>query len=432
MQRCFSLLLFMLFLLPGLSNAQLRADSLLLTLPQASSLFMQNNLALIAQQYNIDINTALVQQSRYLDNPVLNTDQNIYDGGNGNSNGKFFRHSDQYGQVYIQLQQLIRTAGKRHKQIKLAHDNVLTATQQFNDVMRNLRFILHNDFSTLNRLFQTNTIYNNELVSLQSLVVGMDAQLQAGNISQKENIRVKSLLFSLRTEQAELQRQVLDIEKEVHTLLHNSSDSIIVPTMETPLAALSEVMPRLSLQVLLDSAKSNRPDFLLAQTNLLSQQHNLSYQKALAVPDVSAGIEFDQRSSYAPNYYGLALSLPIPVFNKNKGNIRAAQTSISLAQNGILAAQEEIIQDVNAAWHKLLTTLDLQKLITPEFTGKYDELMQNVTRSYQSRQIGLIEFIDFFDAYKEARIRQLQQEADLRSAAAELNFTTGANLIDIR
>lgn len=432
MPRCLLTFLLTLFLLPGISNAQIKTDSLILTLPQASSLFMQNNLALIAQQYNISINSALVQQSRYLDNPVLNTDQNIYDGGTDNHGGKFFRHSDQYGQVYIQLQQLIRTAGKRHKQIKLAQDNVLTATQQFNDVMRNLRFILHNDFSTLNRLFQTNNIYNNELVSLQSLVLGMDAQLQAGNISQKENIRVKSLLFSLRTEQAELQRQVLDIEKEVHTLLHNGSDSIIVPSMETPLAALSEVMPRLSLQVLLDSARSNRPDFLLAQTNLISQQHNLSYQKALAVPDVSAGIEFDQRSSYAPNYYGLALSLPIPVFNKNKGNIRAAQTSISLAQNGIQAAQEEIIQDVNAAWHKLLTTLDLQKLITPEFTGKYDELMQNVTRSYQGRQIGLIEFIDFFDAYKEARIRQLQQEADLRSAAAELNFTTGANLIDIR
>lgn len=430
MQRCLSVLLFIIVLLPGISKAQSRTDSLMLTLPQASSMLMQNNLSLIAQQFNIDINTALVQQSRYLDNPVLNTDQNIYDGNS--YNGKFFQHNSQSGQVYIQIQQLIKTAGKRNKLIKLSQDNVVSAMQQFNDVMRNLRFILHNDFSTLNQLFQTNNIYNNELVSLQSLVAGMDAQLKAGNISQKENIRVKALLYSLRTEQAGLQRQVLDIEKEVHTLLHNGSDSIIVPSMETPLAAISDVLPRLSLPVLLDSAKSNRPDFLLAQTNLLSQQHNLSYQKALAVPDVSAGIEFDQRSSYAPNYYGLAVSLPIPIFNKNKGNIRAAQTSISLAQNGIQAAQEEITQDVNAAWHKLLTTLDLQKLITPEFTGKYDELMQNVTRSYQSRQIGLIEFIDFFDAYKEARIQQLQQEADLRSAAAELNFTTGANLINMR
>jgi cobalt-zinc-cadmium efflux system outer membrane protein len=33
---------------------------------------------LFAQQFNININKAYVQQAKYWDNPVLNTDQNIY------------------------------------------------------------------------------------------------------------------------------------------------------------------------------------------------------------------------------------------------------------------------------------------------------------------------------------------------------------------
>src|SRR5690242_3388866 len=105
----------------GTCSAQSPGDTLVLTLPEAEKLFLQKNLALLSQQYNIDINKALVQQARYWDNPVLLTDQNLYD-------GKFFRHTkvdnQQYGQIYLQLQQVIKTAGKRNKLVQLANDNV--------------------------------------------------------------------------------------------------------------------------------------------------------------------------------------------------------------------------------------------------------------------------------------------------------------------
>jgi cobalt-zinc-cadmium efflux system outer membrane protein len=405
-------------------RAQSQTDSLRLNFVQAEHLFFQQNLELISQRYNISINKALLLQNRYWDNPVLSTDQNIYD-------GKFFRHDNQYGQVYIQLLQLIKTAGKRNKSIQLARDGVVTAEQQFDDVMRNLRFILSNDFSNLDQLLQTNNIYQSELLSLQALAKGMDAQLQAGNISQRENIRIKSLLFGLQSDQAELQLQVTDIEKELHTLLRVGADTVIVPVME-PGKAVQSPLAGLSLTQMIDSSLVNRPDLQLAGTNLLLQQHNLTYQKALAVPDVTAGIEFDQRSSYAPNYYGLAISVPLPVLNKNKGNIRAARFSVSQAETGKQQIQEQVTSEVAAAWNKLSTILNLQQQITPEFTSRYEELMQNITRSFQLRQISLIEFIDFFDAYKDARIRQLKQQNDLRNAIAELNFATGTSIISNR
>lgn len=422
MHRCLSKFFFVfIFLLLCITRAESQTDSLKLTFPQAEKIFLQKNFELLAQQYNVDINKALVQQNRYWDNPVLNTDQNIYD-------GKFFRHDNQNGQVFVQIQQLIKTAGKRNKLIQLSKDNVLSAEQQFNDVMRNLRFILNNDLSALHQLFQTNKIYQAELGSLQALVQGMDAQLQAGNISQRENIRIKSLLFGLQADQADLQRQITDMEKEVHTMLRVGNDKVIVPEFDTA-KNFGINIPPFTLPQLWDTAAINRPDIQLAQTNFISQQHNLAYQKALAVPDLTAGVEFDQRSNYAPNYYGLALSIPIPVLNKNKGNIHAARISILQAENGILQIQQQVKDEVSAAWQKLKISSDLQKLVTPAFNSKYEELMQNITRSYQLHQVGLVEFIDFFDAYKDARTKQLQLESDLRNAIAELNFTTGSNLI---
>jgi len=180
----------------------------------------------------------------------------------------------------------------------------------------------------------------------------------------------------------------------------------------------------------MDTAKLNRPDIQLAQTNLLAQQHNLSYQKALAVPDITVGLEFDQRSSYNNNLWGLGISLPLPILNKNKGNIKAAQFGIKQADVQVQQIQNSSLQEVIAAYNKLLTVQKLQQTIPADFMSKYNLLMQNMVNSYQERQVGLLEFIDFFDAYKDAATKQLQQQTNLRNAAEELNFSVGTTVIN--
>ncbi len=410
--------LLLTFLIIGnLANAQ-TPDTLRLSVPDAEKLFLQNNLFLLAQHYNVDINKALVQQARYWDNPVLNTDQNIYD-------GKFFRHNKDYGQVYLQLQQVIKTAGKRNKQIQLANDGVLSAEQQLGDLLRNLRYTLRTDLTTLNQQLLTLKIYSDETAALQTLVVGMDAQLQAGNISQKDNIRIKALLFNLQSDAAALQGQVADTQKELATLLQVKGDTVYVPVISSAPPAASSW----TLTQLLDSARANRPDYQLAQTNLLVQQHNLSYQKALAVPDLTVGVEYDRLSSYVPNFWGLELSLPIPILNRNKGNIRAAQYSASQAAVQVQQAGRQAETDVIAAYNKLLTIQKLQQAIPTDFMVQYDKLMQNMVQSYRGRQVSLLEFIDFFDAYKDAATNIIQQQSNLRNAAEELNFSVGTTLL---
>ncbi len=398
------------------------ADTIILSKSDAERIFLEKNLALIAQQYNIDINKALVQQARYWDNPVLNTDQNIYDGA-------FFRHNSDYGQVFIQIQQLIKTAGKRNKLIQLANDQVLTAQQQFNDLIRTLKYMLRTDLASVYQLTEANKIYNTELSSVQQLVKGMDAQLQAGNISQKDNIRLKALYFSMQSEQSDLLRQLADVQSELHGLLRDTSASFIAVNFPAPVNTDSVAM--LKLMQLLDSARINRPDAKLAAANLGIQEHNLAYQKALGVPDLTVGVEYDQRSTYVNNYYGLAISLPLPILNQNKGNISAAQIAVKQAQTGILQVQNQVEQEVTAAYNKLMTTYRLKTGTSPDLQGGYDHLLQSMVQSYRRRQVDLLEFVDFFEAYKDARLKQLQLDNNLRGSMEEINLTTGKDIIHV-
>lgn len=406
------------FLLAGTTRLAAQQDTLALTLPQAEALFLRNNLSVVASQYNIDAARALQQQAAYWDNPVLVTDQNL----NHQPISKF----SQNGQVFLQLQQLVRTAGKRNKLVQLATDNTLSAEQQFRDLMRNLRYLLQTRFADALRLQETRRIYLQELEALRRLADGMDAQLAAGNIALKDNVRVKALLYALQADAAAVESDLSDTNRDLLDLLRPEAN-VVVQAVAAPLDVTQAPMP--TLAQLLDSAKANRPDLALARINQQYQQHNLAYQRALAVPDITIAAEYDRLNGFYQNYVGAGINLPLPLFNRNKGNIRAAVLGASQAGVQQQQALDATTNSVQSAFRKYGVSLQLMRNEPDVLKGTFDQLMQNVVRSYQQRQIGLVEFIDFFDSYKDVRIRKLQQEEALRSAAAEINYTTNAPLI---
>lgn len=408
-----------------LSSLQVFAqkDTTNLSIEEAEKIFLQNNLELLASRYNIDANKALIQQAKLWDNPVLNTDQNIYD-------GKFFQHNSNAGQVYVQVAQLIRTAGKRNKLAQLAEDNTKISEQQFNDLIRTLRYTLHSDLLNVNQLLKSKKIYDAEITELNKLVAGMDAQLQQGNISLKESMRIKALLFGLNNELVDIQSQLIPLQSEIHLLLQSKDTGFIKPILTYQFASLTTIAPP-ALNELIDTALDTRGDAQLAKTALQYQQHNLVYQKALAKADVNVGVEYDRLNSYSPNYWGLAISLPLNLFNRNQGNIKSAQYAIKSQQAVTDQAINSIQQEVTKAYASLKYFQQVNNLQQLDFSKNYDSLFQNMLNSYRERQVSLLEFIDFMDAYKDTKLKLLQQHSNLVAAVDELNYTVGKDIIKL-
>lgn len=424
-----------IFLLPALivllssvttiTNAQqTKTDTLNLTIPQAEKIFLQNNLPLLAAKYNIDANKALIQQAKLWDNPVLVTDQNIYD-------GKFFRHKSedgqQYGQVYIQVQQLIRTAGKRSKLAQLATDNTTLAQQQFDDVLRSLRYMLQNDFIETAHLQKIKKVYDGEIIEVEHLVKAMDEVYKLGDISLKESMRLKALLFSLQNELVNIQAQLIPLQSEIKLLLQSTDNSFIQPALTYHLPDLiTAALP--GIDSLVKIANTNRPDVQLAKTQLNFQQHNLIYQKALAKPDITLAPEYDRLSSYQPNLVGLTVSLPLNLFNKNQGNIKSTQFSIKQQQVQLLYQTDKISSEVATAFEKIKYYQGINNREQLSFSENYQKLFENVLKSYQARQISLLDFTDFLDSYKDTKLKLIEQHTGLVKALADLNYTINQNI----
>jgi cobalt-zinc-cadmium efflux system outer membrane protein len=403
-------------------------DTLHLTIAKAEEIFLKNNLSLLAAQYNVSASEALIKQAGVWDNPTLATETDAFhkmlprpkslpsDQPNG-------------GQVYLNLTQVIRTAGKRGLQVQLAEDGVRTAQAQLADLLRNLRFILLTDLNNLAQLQSAATLLESEITHTQTLAKGMDEMLKVGDVSLKDNVRLKALLYSLQSDYADNLRQQQDVQKELRTLLQIDGNTPLA--VKQPIFDLAQVTSITILPVL-DSAKALRPDAALASAQTLFQQHNLAYQKALAKPDLTVGVDYDRLSSYRNNYTGVQLSLPLPVFNKNRGNIQAAEWSVKQSQLLEKQTQSVVQAEVLNAYNKLQTLLQVQSSGSGTWAENYEMLMRNMVESYRLRKVNLIDFIDFFSSYRDTKLKQLQQYTNLLNAAAEFNFVTAQNLITLQ
>ena len=52
-------------------------------------------------------------------------------------------------------------------------------------------------------------------------------------------------------------------------------------------------------------------------------------------------------------------------------------------------------------------------------------------KSYEQRQLSLLEFIDFMDAYKDTKLKMVEQHNGLVHAAADLNYAVGNDIIKL-
>lgn len=412
--------LFIVFM-AGQSVVLAQTDTLRISFKDAEKTFLANNLNLLAQKYNVDAAAALVQQAKLWDNPVLSTDQNI----RADNSKRYFDHSPGNGQVLVQLSQLIKTAGKRGKQIQIANDGAQIQQAQFNDLLRNLHYNLLLDFVQVANLIDQRKVYQTEIASATYMVDAIDKSYKAGNNSLKDVIRLKALLFSLQNDLVAIDSQLNGLQSELKTLLAADPAQFIAPQI-----TFNNSDTTLNAAILAEQAKTTRGDYLATRYTLDQDNHSLALQKALAVPDVTIGATYDQNSSYARNYVGLEISLPLPFFNRNQGNIKSARLSAQGQEAVVKNSELQVKNDVYAAVQQYKISQQLLSTNETDFYSKYDQLYKSMLKSFQQKQIGLQEFIDFFDSYRDTKLKILQQQVNLQKAIADLNYAVGANVIN--
>lgn len=417
MNKVILFLIFILCIYDSYSQDSLsyKQDTLRLTLSQAESIFLNKNLDLIAQKNSIDSAKATVITAKLYNNPDFSFSNAFYN----TQTHHFFDPEES-----VEISQLILLAGKRNKAIALAQSGINIAQFQFYDLLRTLRFVLRNDFYNIYFMEQSSKLYQIEISSLQKLVPAFEDQVQKGFMAPVDALRIKTQLYTLQAEFNNLQTNIDQVQTELKLLIRADASSFIIP--ETQVSDLNnDVVAQSNYQSLVDSAIVNRPDLQVLNANIVYSNYNLKLQKAFATPDLTVGASYDRLGSYVENYNAIGISIPLPFFNRNQGNIRNAKIQTEVNKVQYESGLDKVKSDVTTNY---ITALRAEKLLLgfdPKYEDKMKDLIEQVTLNFQKKNITMLEFLDFYDSYKQNVLQMNQLRFNKMSALEQLNFSIG-------
>ena len=419
MNRAFLFLLFLL--LAGKMCAQQVAGTL--TLKEAEQRFLERNLSLIAERYNIDMAQAQVLQAKLFENPVISLEQHVYN----RLNGKYFDFGKE-GEAVVEIEQVIHLAGQRNKQVRLEKINKEIAEYQFEEVMRTLRQELNEKFVEVYFLSKSIAIYEKEVNSLQVLLGGMKIQQEKGNISLMEISRLESMLFSLRREKNERENDLLTTRGELNLLLNLPEDTQVQLSLD------EEVLQQLDLSQLsfadLKAIINERPDQKIARSTVNASRANLKLQKSMAFPEFSVKGNYDRVGNFINDYFAIGVSLSVPIFNRNQGNIKAARFSIQQAGVQQEYAANRADMELFTAYTSLEKATQLYQSTNMDLERNFEKLITGVNENFTRKNISLLEFIDYYDSYKETCIQLYEIKKNVFLAMENLNTVVGQNVLN--
>lgn len=399
------------------------ADTVSITLDSAENIFLRNNLQVLAQRYNVNAQKALIIQAKLIPNPNFQYSQAPL-GTTKNPSSTFFSNDE----IQAGVSQLILLAGKRNKQIKLAEANVQLSEYQLFDLIRTLKYTLRTDFFNIYYMRQSLKLYDKEINSLKQVVDAFNSQRGKGYIAEKEVVRVKAQLYSLQSEYNDLINQLNDTESELRLVLQVKNIFIAPVVDEQRLEAGSP--SQFSLNTLIDTAYKNRTDLQIAKTNTNISKLNYNYQKSLAVPDLTGMVNYDKQGSYALNLFSVGIAIDLPFFNRNQGNIQSAKSMIDYNTTYQKSTEAQVEEQIYRALQKVYDNDKLYKSIDPKFSSDFSRLLDEVLNNYQKRNIGLLDFLDFYDSYKQNVLQVNSIKLNRVNAFEDLNFYTATNFFN--
>ena len=408
--------LFILFLISTSVRAQ---DTLRINSHQADSIFLKNSFYLLASSMNIEAQKAQIIQAKLYPNPVVSAGFNAFDP----ENNKAF-HIGKTGQKEFQIEQLILLGGKRKTEIEMAKTNASIAELEFQELTYNLRYQLLSNLYSVGQHESLLNKYNEQLALLDNLLSAYQIQVDKGNIALKELVRLKGAYLKLNNDRAEIFKEYSIAQSILQKILQLS----FIVKFEFSERDIVQYVKQVDLDELKATASLNRPSLLIIkQDSLLSQQY-LTYQKKMAVPDINVFTSYDQRSGVFKNEINAGFSIPLPLWNRNQGNIKMAEFKLQETEYQIQAIQNEINSEIQNAYANYVQIVSEYQKAIDLYNQDFETTLKGMTDNFQKRNVSIIEFIDYFESYNEVLTELARIKTELVSSAEGLNLLVGKNI----
>jgi cobalt-zinc-cadmium efflux system outer membrane protein len=383
---------------------------------------------LLAAQQRLAIAEGRLIQAGLRPNPVLDSEYGSprFLGGSSEAN------------LDVGITQLFETAGKRNKRIQVARAERDQVRAEVLALQRQLAADMRAAYAKAVGLGRQLDAFERLIAADQELVRVTQARLNEGDVAPLD-------LNLVRVETDRLRAQVIktraDLEADIISLRALAGMEMIEPLQIAP---LPERPPRLDLAVseLTAIALRERADLRAARLAEEAATARISLARSQATPNIAGSVRYsrEKRITDLPgtlgvgpvrqtdNFLRFGVSVDIPVFNRNQGEIAAAVGERMQAQHQREFVEANIKRDVTLAYTHYRAAAEELVLYATQIIPTAQKNLQAVRSAYNAGEFSI------FDVVGEQR-RLIENETaynevltDYYSALAELERALGTTL----
>jgi outer membrane protein, heavy metal efflux system len=382
------------FLLGAAAAAQPAPDKV--TIQQAVQEALDHNLNLLAERYNLSVAEARIVTARLRPNPVFSTAVDYID-----FLGQFSPSSAAGPTEYnFRTDFILERGGKRERRIEVAQDAREVVKLRLLNTTRSLILDVQNAFTDVLQAKDNLQLARENLQAFQGIVDVNQTRVNAGDLAKVELVRtqVAALQFQTAVRQAEAKLRVA--ANRLQTLIGHTSPS---PNFDVDGSLRRDAAP-LVFETIRTEAMDLRPDLLSLRRDQARSRAELRSQIAQGKVDYTVGTEFHRQFYNGHgNALGVFFQAPVPIFNRNQGEVERARQEGRQIEARIKALETDIQTEVRNAWVQYNTSRDLLENIEQNLLAQAKDVRDTMEYSYRRGEASLVEFLDAQRAFNDAR-----------------------------
>ena len=354
-----------------------------ITLDRAQALALAHNPELMAFARGFGASEAAIVQAGVLPNPVLGA------AGENLGNNRLKEGGDRA--TVLQLEQLIELGGKRTARRKLAETGRDLAAWDYQAKRANL--ILQVSVAFIDVLIgqQRQSLAEESLALARLFADSVSKRVAAGKASPVEETKARLTLFSVEVELEQAKRELAAARQRLSSLWNNPA-----PRFETAVGDLERMVTLPSREQLFGRARAN-PDLARWGAEIAQRDAAVDVAKAKGVPDLTLTGGVARFSQFNDTAYTVGVSIPIPLFDRNRGGILEATRLLDKTVDQKRAAENRVHTELTNAEQRLAAIrVQIETLRTSILPGAQSAF--DATR--KGYELGKFGFIDVIDAQR--------------------------------
>ncbi len=202
------------------------------------------------------------------------------------------------------------------------------------------------------------------------------AQVQGGQAAAYEPLQLYVLAVQARGNLVQAQNRYLSAWRQLAASLSqpNLPPMLLAGRADAPI-------PEYPYETAKSTMLRNHTDMATAHNNIVRAQYQLRLAEVTPIPDISTHTYMQRDNTDIPTriQYGVQAGIAIPIFDRNQGNIRSAQSHLAYAQQDVKRVENDLNQRLAEAYERYGNNKVL--------VGYYrDQVLPNQVRVYRALQ----------------------------------------------